>query len=362
MLQHERLRRPGSSPASAEQVVAPPDHAVATWVVSALPDYSFARSSPVAPLRVGDAHDPMEREAHGVASALGGHGGRSAGPSVSRGGSTGAGRPLSPALTNAIEQERGAGRPLPSAVRRRFERVLGANLGAVRLHEGGRADELAGRLDAEAFTVGRDVFMRRDLTASAGGHGVLAHELSHVAQQDGRPAMVQRLPRPAWLKRLARRLGRRGSADAAETPYQPIPAFAPESPYQPIPGFPGGNRSHRFSGAYGVPIPARIDDEPEGGHYNTIPNFDDEPEGGHYNTIPNFDDEPEGGHYNTIPNFDDEPEGGHYNNIPDFSDVPVRPRRGSGPYGVALPATEEEMARRHARAKRRARQRVRFAE
>ena len=196
----------------------------------------------------------------------------------------------------------------------------------VRLHEGRPADELAGSLDAEAFTVGNDVFARgqRNWTVAGDGPELLAHELSHVAQQQGATAMVQRMPRPEWLKRLARRLrsGDRGTSEAVETPYQPIPAFAPESPYQPIPGFPGGDRGHRFSGAYNVRIPAHVDDEPEGGHYNTIPNFDDEPEGGHYNTIPNFDDEPEGGHYNTIPNFDDEPEGGHYNTIPNFDDEP----------------------------------------
>ena len=178
--------------------------------------------------------------------------------------------------------------------------------------------------------------------------------------------MVQCLPRPKWLKRLARRFGSGNRAsEATETPYQPIPAFAPESPYQPIPGFPGGDRPHRFSGAYGVPIPAHVDDEPEGGHYNTIPNFDDEPEGGHYNTIPNFDDEPEGGHYNTIPNFDDEPEGGHYNTIPNFDAVP-NPRRLSGPYGVPIPATQQERARRLAdeavAKKKKVRKQVRFAE
>ena len=339
----------------------------------------------------------MEHEADGVAAVAAGARTRSGRQAVSRGGASPAGRSLGTALTSAIEQQRGEGRPLPGAVRRRLEPALGVDLGAVRLHDGRPADELAVRLDAEAFTVGPDVFVRgqRDLTASDEGRQVLAHELSHVAQQHGGPAVVQRLPRPKWLKRLARRFGSRGATGGTETPYQPIPAFAPESPYQPIPGFPGGDRPHRFSGAYGVPIPARVDDEPEGGHYNTIPNFDDEPEGGHYNTIPNFDDEPEGGHYNTIPNFDDEPEGGHYNtipnfddepegghyntipnfddepegghynNIPDFGGSPGRLRSDSGPYGVPLPASQQEMARRLAEAaakKKKVRKRVRFAE
>jgi hypothetical protein len=256
---------------------------------------------------------------------------------VSRGRSSSSARRLDTGLANAIEEQRGTGRPLPSSVRRRLEPVLGANLGAVRLHDGPPADGLAGSLDAEAFTVGSDVFVRgqRDLTATADGQEVLAHELSHVAQQQGAPAVVQRLPRPEWLKRLARRLGSGNRAsEASETPYQPIPAFAPESPYQPIPGFPGGDRPHRFSGAYGVPIPARVDDEPEGGHYNTIPNFDDEPEGGHYNTIPDFS-------------------------------APTA-RRLSGPYGVPIPATQQEMARRLADAavakQKKVRKRVRFAE
>lgn len=256
-----------------------------------------------------------EHEADRVASAVA-RGGPSR-PSVTRLRSSPA-RLLDGRLSSAIEGQRGGGRPLPGGVRRRVEPVLGIDLGAVRLHDGAPADAVAASLDAEALTVGGDVFVRgqRDLTASADGQEILTHELSHVAQQHGGPAVVQRLPRPEWLKRLARRLRPR-EARPAETPYQPIPAFAPESPYQPIPGFPGGDRAHRFSGAYGVPIPAR---------------------------------------------FDDEPEGGNYNNIPDFSASPGR--RLSGPYGGWMSATDQELARRLADAAvgaKKARKRVRFA-
>ena len=118
-----------------------------------------------------------------------------------------------PRSTSAIEQQRGEGRPLPGAVRRRLEPVLGVDLGAVRLHDGRPADELAVRLDAEAFTVGRDVFVRgqRDLTASDDGQEVLAHELSHVAQQHGGPAVVQRLPRPEVAQAPGTPVGHRGA-------------------------------------------------------------------------------------------------------------------------------------------------------
>ena len=108
----------------------------------------------------------------------------------------------------AIRRARGGGRTMPEAVRAPLEAALGADLRAVRVHVDGRADELSRSLRAEAFTTGRDVFFRRGAfePRSRQGSMVLAHELTHVLQQDGGPAAadgVVQLNRPRDFKTYA---------------------------------------------------------------------------------------------------------------------------------------------------------------
>ena len=76
------------------------------------------------------------------------------------------------------------GEPLP-AERRFFEERLGFDLSRVRVHADRPAAEAARALDAEAFTVGRDVAFAdgRYRPSTRDGRGLLAHELAHVVQQ-----------------------------------------------------------------------------------------------------------------------------------------------------------------------------------
>jgi hypothetical protein len=79
----------------------------------------------------------------------------------------------------------GAGRPLPAPLRRSMERELGADFGAVRIHDDAGAGALARDVSARAFTHGSHVYFgdgayRPD---SGSGRHTLAHELTHVAQQ-----------------------------------------------------------------------------------------------------------------------------------------------------------------------------------
>ncbi len=66
-------------------------------------------------------------------------------------------------------------------------RRLVGRLGEVRVHDTAQAGELARRLGARAFTVGRDVYVRPELMrpASARSMSLLAHELYHVGEQTG---------------------------------------------------------------------------------------------------------------------------------------------------------------------------------
>lgn len=95
-----------------------------------------------------------------------------------------------------LSAARRGGRPLESRINRAMSAELGADLSGVRVHEGGAASELNQRIQAKAFTVGSDIFMRRSLDAeSTSGRELLAHELVHVVQQ-GQAPQIRRAPEP----------------------------------------------------------------------------------------------------------------------------------------------------------------------
>lgn len=80
---------------------------------------------------------------------------------------------------------RSPGRALDPEVRGDLESRLGHDFGAVQVHTGAAAETSAAAVNAEAYTVGQHVVFgagRYD-PQSAGGRGLLAHELTHVAQQ-----------------------------------------------------------------------------------------------------------------------------------------------------------------------------------
>jgi hypothetical protein len=81
----------------------------------------------------------------------------------------------------------GAGAPLDAASRSCFEPRFGQDFGSVRIHDGPEAATAADRIQARAFTVGRDVAFAAGQydPSSEGAKRLLAHELTHVVQQSG---------------------------------------------------------------------------------------------------------------------------------------------------------------------------------
>ncbi|WP_374537340.1 eCIS core domain-containing protein [Chitinimonas taiwanensis] len=81
----------------------------------------------------------------------------------------------------------GPGQALDRSSRMRFESQLKTRLPDVALHTGPAADQLARRLQAKAFTVGRHIVFAEGAYApdSPSGQRLLAHELAHVQQQAG---------------------------------------------------------------------------------------------------------------------------------------------------------------------------------
>ncbi|MCJ7550825.1 MAG: DUF4157 domain-containing protein, partial [Anaerolineae bacterium] len=94
-----------------------------------------------------------------------------------------------PAVSGDVESRlaagRGGGQVLDRGFRADLEGVFGYEFGGVRVHTGTPADELSGRLRAEAFTSDSDIYFRagRYQPGTESGRFLLAHELTHVIQQ-----------------------------------------------------------------------------------------------------------------------------------------------------------------------------------
>lgn len=80
----------------------------------------------------------------------------------------------------------------PEGLQPWVERLLGRRLGDVRVHNTTQAGDLARRLGARAFTAGRHVYVRPDLLHPRTPESValLAHELTHAAEQAGAPPIT----------------------------------------------------------------------------------------------------------------------------------------------------------------------------
>lgn len=91
-----------------------------------------------------------------------------------------------PEIEADIQRERGNGQVLDGTVRAQMEPALGADFSGVRVHTGRQADTLNRDLSARAFTTGHDIFFKQDeySPGSSSGQELLAHELTHVVQQN----------------------------------------------------------------------------------------------------------------------------------------------------------------------------------
>ena len=80
----------------------------------------------------------------------------------------------------------GVGQPMSGTLRKQFETAFSWDFSGVRLHTGSRADAASSRLGARAFAYGRNlVFGDKVGNPEASEHrSLLAHELTHVVQQD----------------------------------------------------------------------------------------------------------------------------------------------------------------------------------
>lgn len=96
-----------------------------------------------------------------------------------------AGGSLAEETERAIGAARSGGAALDGSTRAVMEGAFGADFSGVRVHTGPAATDLNARVEAQAFTVGRDIFFRGAApdVATSDGQELLAHELTHTIQQ-----------------------------------------------------------------------------------------------------------------------------------------------------------------------------------
>lgn len=112
-----------------------------------------------------------------------------------------AGTPAGPAsASDDLISGLGQGRPLDQETRAFFEPRFGRDLGGVRVHTGVGAAAAAESVSAHAFTLGRDIVFGDGMYSPGtdAGRRLLAHELTHVAQQHARGGPDGVIRRYTW--------------------------------------------------------------------------------------------------------------------------------------------------------------------
>jgi len=98
-------------------------------------------------------------------------------------------------VESAISEKNGKGGSLPGSTLEEMNSSFGKDFSDVRIHTGSEAATLSEELDAQAFTTGKNIYFNSgkfDPESDSGKH-LLAHELTHVIQQN--PDTIRRDPK-----------------------------------------------------------------------------------------------------------------------------------------------------------------------
>ncbi|WP_434686771.1 eCIS core domain-containing protein [Pseudanabaena minima] len=89
-------------------------------------------------------------------------------------------------LESSIQQTRGRGQSLDATLQATMGQAMGVDFSGVKIHTDSQSDHLNQSIQSKAFTTGRDIFFRQGAynPSSRDGHELIAHELTHVVQQN----------------------------------------------------------------------------------------------------------------------------------------------------------------------------------
>jgi hypothetical protein len=97
-------------------------------------------------------------------------------------------------IENQINSSRGGGNVMENGPRNFMENRFGADFSNIKIHTGPQAVQMSRELNAQAFTVGNDIYFNEGKYSpnSANGQHLLAHELTHTIQQGGIKRKIQK--------------------------------------------------------------------------------------------------------------------------------------------------------------------------
>ncbi len=131
-------------------------------------------------------------------------------------------------LESHLVANKGTGSPLPEEVRAYFEPRFGVDFSQVRTHSDLRAAETAQAINARAFTLGNDIVFGAGQYAleTSDGKRLLAHELTHVVQQQGTINMDHIQNRHGKSELIEREPDDGGVPSSSPSTATPAPSFS----------------------------------------------------------------------------------------------------------------------------------------
>jgi ribosomal protein S27E len=107
---------------------------------------------------------------------------------------------VSSKISSQLFSSKGSGSPLPKQTNKHMSNALGTDFSEVKIHTSNNAIQMNKSLNAKAFTHGSDIYFNQGEYNPSGADGkrLLAHELTHVVQQNavsGHP-MINKTPDP----------------------------------------------------------------------------------------------------------------------------------------------------------------------
>lgn len=197
-LPRDTEKAPAQATESQESAVAGPGHNFGAINVHSDNPFSASPIRIQPKLTVNQPGDVYEQEADAVADrVMRMPGGRPMGVRHTTNQQVGMPAPLG--LVSQLQQ--GTGSPLPTETRHDMEQAFNTDFSRVRIHADGRAAAMSRQVQAKAFTHGRDVYFGEGQYAPgrAEGKRLLAHELTHVVQQNFLPTTQIARSLDDWL-------------------------------------------------------------------------------------------------------------------------------------------------------------------
>ncbi|MBK7110694.1 MAG: DUF4157 domain-containing protein [Bacteroidetes bacterium] len=93
---------------------------------------------------------------------------------------------VSSSFAASLNASKGGGSPLPQGTKSFMENAFSTDFSFVKIHNGGQASEMSKGINARAFTYGSEIYFAADQYSpnTYSGKSLLAHELTHVVQQE----------------------------------------------------------------------------------------------------------------------------------------------------------------------------------